>query len=127
MAMQQTFFGPAKSIAGAALVGIGIFTFYEDLERAATQLSHLLGTNPGEGLGVLPTVILATSRVLQAYASDHQRFLQGFLQHMLISSWPLLLVMVGMVLSGDAFADGNALPKRDCGLVDLTAGRSTLK
>jgi hypothetical protein len=128
MAMQQTFFGRAKSIAGAALVGLGILIFHENLDRAASQLSHLLGTIPGEALGVLPTVILAASRVLQAYAADHQRFLQGFLRHMLVSCWPLLLVIVGTVLSRDAFADNdNALPKKDCGLVDLTAGRSTLK
>ncbi len=126
--MQQTFFGRAKSIAGAALVGLGIFIFYENLDRAATQLSHLLGAIPGEALGVLPTVILVASRILQAYAADHRRFLLAFLQHMLESSWPLLLVMVGTVLSRDAFTDNvNALPKKDCGLVERTAGRSTLK
>jgi hypothetical protein len=77
---------------------------------------------------VLPTIILAASRVLQAHAADHQRFLQGFLQHMLVSSWPLLLVMVGTVLSRDAFTDNvDPLPKKDCGLVDLTTGCSTLK
>jgi hypothetical protein len=126
--MQPTFFERAKSIAGAALVGLGIYILYENLDRAATQLSQLLGTIPGGPLGVLPTVILAASRVLQVYAADHQRFLQGFLQHMLVSSWPLLLVMVGNVLSRDAFSDNViALPKKDCGLVDRAAGRSTLK
>jgi hypothetical protein len=126
--MQPPFFERAKSIAGAALVGLGIFILYENLDRAATQLSHLVGTIPGKPLGVLPTVILAASRVLQAYAADHQRFLQGFIQHMLVSFWPLLLVMVGTVLSRDTFADNvNVLPKKDCGRVDLAAGRSTLK
>lgn len=125
--MQQKFFGRAKSIAGAVLVGLGIFIFYENLDRAATQLSLLLGTIPGEALGVMP-VTLAASRVLQAYAADHQRFLQGFLQQVLVSCWPLLLVMVGTLLSRDAFTDNvNSLPKKDCGLVDLAAGRSTLR
>ena len=57
--MQQTFFGRAKSLAGAALVGLGIFIFHGNLDRAATEWSHLLSTTPGEALGVLPTVILA--------------------------------------------------------------------
>ena len=122
--MQQTFFGRAKSIAGAALVGLGIFIFHGNLDRAATQWSHLLSTTPGEAPGVLATVILAAPRVLQAYAADHQRFLQGFLRHIFLSCWPLLLVIVGTVLSRDTFTeDVNALPKKDCGLVDLTASQ----
>ena len=66
--MQQTF-GRTKSIAGTALIGLGIFVFYENLHQATTQLSHLLV--PREALGVLPTVILAASRVLQAYGADY--------------------------------------------------------
>ena len=122
--MQQTFFGRAKSIAGAALVGLGIFIFQGNLDRAATQWSHLLSTTPGAAPGVLAAVILAAPRVLQAYGADHQRFLQGFLPHIFLSCWPLLLVIVGTVLSRDTFTeDVNALPKKDCGLVDLTASR----
>ena len=108
------------------LIGLGIFVFYENLHQAATQLGHLLDVIPREALGVLPSVILAASRVLQAYGADHPRSLQGCLLHMLASSWPLLLVIVGTVLSRDCSTDNvNALPKRDCGLVDVTAGRST--
>jgi len=128
MAGQQTVFRSSKSIAGAVLVGLGMFILYENLAGAVARLSHILGANGSGALGVLPAVILAVSQVLQAYAADHQRFLQGFLQHMLVSSWPMLLVLVGTVLSRDAFADNvNALPKKDRGLVDLTAGRSTSK
>jgi hypothetical protein len=118
MAMQQTFFGRAKSLAGAALVGLGIFIFHGNLDRAATQWSHLLCATPGEALGILPTVILAAPRISQAYAADHQRFLQGFLRDIFVSCWPLLLVLIGTVLSRDAFTDDvNALPKKGCGLV----------
>ncbi len=121
--MQQTFFGRAKSLAGAALVGLGIFIFHGNLDRAATQWTHLLSTTPGEAPGVLPTVILAAPRVLQAYAADHKRFLQGSLRDIFVPCWPLLLVIVGTVLSRDTFTDDvNALPKKDCGLVDLAAG-----
>jgi hypothetical protein len=120
--MQQTFFGRTKSLAGAALVGLGIFIFHGNLDRAATLWSHLLSTIPGEAPGVLSTVILAAPRVLQAYAADHQRFLQDFLRHIFVSCWPLLLVLVGTVLLRDTFTDDvNALPRKDCRLVDLTA------
>ncbi len=110
--MQQTF-GRTKSIAGTALIGLGIFVFYENLHQATTQLSHLLV--PREALGVLPTVILAASRVLQAYGADHPQSLPGCLLHMLASSWPLLLVIVGTALSRDSSTDNiNALPEKDC-------------
>jgi hypothetical protein len=126
MAMQQTLVGRAKSIAGTVLIGFGIFASCENLHQAATQLSHLLDLIPREALGVFPTVILAASRALQAYGADHPQSLQGCLLHILASSWPLLLVIVGTVLSRDCCPDDvNALPKKDCGLVDLTASRST--
>ena len=111
--MQQTLVGCAKSIAGIALIGLGIFVLYENLRQAATQLIHLLGVIPGEALGVLPT--LAASRVLQAYGADHSRSLQGCLLHMLASSWPLLLVIVGTVLSWDCFGDDVNAPLRKIG------------
>jgi len=121
--MQQTFFGRVKSLAGAALVGLGIFIFDGNLDRAATEWTHLLSTTHGEALGVLPTIILAAARVLQAYAADPQRFLQGFLRDLFVSCWPLLLVTVGTLLLRDTFVgDVNALPRKDCGLIDLTAG-----
>jgi hypothetical protein len=121
--MQQTFFGRARSLAGAVLAGLGIFIFHGTLDRAATEWTHLLSTTPGEALGVLPKVILAAPRVLQAYGADHQQFLQGFLRHIFVSCWPLLLILVGTVLSRDTFTgDVNTLPKKDCGPVDLTAG-----
>lgn len=126
MAVQQLFAGHAKSIAGTALIVLGVFVFYENLHQVATRHSHLLGVIPSEAPGVLPTAVLAVYRVLQTYRADHPRPLQGCLLHILASSWPLLLVIVGTILSRDSSTDNvNALPKKDCGLVDLTAGGST--
>src|ERR1700682_6336401 len=66
MAIQRTFFGLAKSILGTTLVGLGISNLYEKLDWTIAQLNHCLGTIPWRALGVLPSIILATSRVLQA-------------------------------------------------------------
>jgi hypothetical protein len=119
MAMQQIS-GRGKSIAGAAFAGLGVFILHENLEAAATQLSHLLSTAPDETLGIQPRVILAGTQVLQAYAFDHQRFLQSLFQHILVILWPLLLIVAGTVLSRDVFTDDvTALPKKDCALVDF--------
>jgi hypothetical protein len=127
MAMQRKFFKHARSIAGTVLVALGIFILHQDLDRAAAQLSRLLGI-PGDAPGAFPTVILAVLRLVQAYAADHQRFLQGFLHQILASSWPVVLVVAGTVLSRNPSPDeGEAPPEENCHLVDLTAGRSTLK
>ena len=117
-----------RSIAGAALVGFGMFILYENLAGAVAWLSHVRGANNFGALGVLPAFLLAVSQILPAHAANHQHFLQASLQHMLVSSWPLLLVMAGTVLSRDTVSDNvNTVQKKDHGLVDLTTGRSTLK
>jgi len=90
-------------IAGGALVGLGLHILSGNLNTAADQLRHLLGNTVGDALGVLPSVVLASSQAAQAYALDHHGFLQCFLR-MLVSFWPLLLVVVGTVLLRDVFA-----------------------
>ena len=117
--MQQTFFGRAKSLAGAALVGLGIFILQGNLDRAATHWRHLLSTIPGQAPGVLPKIILAAPRVLQAYGANHQWFVQSFLREIFVSCWPLLLIVVGTVLLRDTFTEDVNAAKKDCGPVDL--------
>ena len=96
MTRQHTTSQSLKSIAGAALVGLGLVILFGNLDGAAAQLSHLLGTAAGKALGVLPSVAPAVWQDLQTYAFDHQRFSLCPLQ-MLVSFWPLLQVMVGAV------------------------------
>ena len=105
IAMQPKLFKRTQSIAGTVLAGVGLFIFCGNVDRAATQMSRLVGTVPRQALGVLPATIMAASRFVQAYASNHQRFLEISLLHALASSWPLLLVAAGAVMSRDFFTD----------------------
>ena len=93
-----------RSIAGGVLVGLGLHILSGNLTGDATQLRHFVGIPAGEALGLLPSVALAASHAAQAYALDHQGFLDGLLQ-MLASFWPLLLVIVGTVLLREALTD----------------------
>lgn len=93
-----------RSIAGGILVGLGLYILSGNLTGDAAQLRHLLDIPAGEALGVLPSVALAASQAAQAYALDHQGFLDGLFQ-MLASFWPLLLVIGGTVLLRDALTD----------------------
>jgi|SRR5579863_8691952 len=126
--MQQTFLGRTKSAVGAAFVGLGILILCGNLEQIASHLHDLLGCIPWKLLGPLPSVIVSGWRVWQTYGANQQRLLHSVLQHVLVSSWPLLLVIVGVVLLPDTFTDDvNAPPKKHCGFVDLTGGGSTVK
>jgi hypothetical protein len=99
-----------KWMAGGALVGLGLHILAGNLDRAAAQVRHICGSTAGEGVGVLSSAVLAASQATQAYAFDHQGFLLGLLW-MLVSFWPLLLVIVGAVLLQDAFTEKvRALP-----------------
>jgi hypothetical protein len=62
---------------------------------------------------------------MQAHAADPPRFLQGFPRHMLVLFWPLLLVIVGTVLSRDTVADNSTnMPKK---IVELSIWRPTVR
>ena len=100
--MKRAFFERTKSIAGIAFLVIGMFILHEHIDRAMAQLSHVFGH---AGIA-LPAVFLVASRVVQPYAADHQRFLWDFGMQIWVASWPLVLVMVGTVLSRDALTDG---------------------
>ena len=104
MTRQQKTSESITAIAGGALVGLGLHILSGNLDTAAVRLRHLLGNSAGDALGVLPSVVLASSQAAQAYGLDHHGFLQSFLR-MLISLWPLLLVVVGTALLWDVFAD----------------------
>jgi hypothetical protein len=99
-----------KLIAGGSLVGLGLHILLGSVDRTATQLGRSLGTNTGESLGLLPSAVLAASQAARAYAFDHLGLLQGLLK-MLVSFWPLLLVIIGTILLRNVFADKvEALP-----------------
>jgi hypothetical protein len=115
MARGRTVFRRSQSMAGAVLVGLGMFVLYEKLAGDVAWLSQVLGAHGSETLGVLPAFVLAVSQGVQAYAADHQRFLQGLLQQMLISSWPVLLVSFGSVLSRDLVTEKSTPVQEDTG------------
>jgi hypothetical protein len=126
VAGQETALRRSKSIAGTVLAGLGMFILYKELVGAVTRLRYVIGANGSEALAGQPAGLLALSQAWQCYVAAQRPFLQGFIQHMLVSFWPLLLVMAGTVLARDIFTDKvDGISKKDSGLVDSRAGRST--
>lgn len=121
----QTSVDSTKTIAGAALIGLGILFCYDNLHQVATQLSHVFSF-AARTVGTMPAIVLAASRVFQAYASDPHRFLQAIFREVVVTFWPLLLIVAGTVLSQDCSApDRRRIFENNCGRVDLTVRRST--
>jgi hypothetical protein len=86
-----------------------MFVLYENLAAAAAWLGHVRS----EALGIVPAAILEVSQAMQAHTTDSQRFLQAVLLHMLLSSWPLLLIVAGTLLSRDKVTCGPSPETRD--------------
>ena len=93
MTAQQTSSRSIKSILGAGLLALGLFFLFVNLDGVAAQISAIAGAS-AETLGILPALGLAGMRALQAYNFDHAGFLSS-LQQILVSFWPLLLIVAG--------------------------------
>lgn len=118
MAAQQTSSRSLNSIAGAALIAVGLFLFFANLDAAAASVTLALGI-PAETAGMLPTLGLAALHALQAYTFNHDGFLSS-LRHILISFWPVSLILFGLVLLRDAMA--NRLLRYRAGAESRSAG-----
>jgi len=99
--------------AGAALIGLGTLILAGNLASTAAYLSHLLGitAEAAETLGPLNTAGAAASQALWAYLFDHQEFLRG-IHRILISFWPLALVVVGSVVWRKGFTGESKEPQK---------------
>jgi hypothetical protein len=104
MARQSKLRERFRSIAGGVLVGIGLYILFVNLDRTVSQLSDFLGARGEKALGVLPSIVLATSHMVQAHGADQQLFRDDLLR-ILSPFWPLFLVLIGTVLSRDVLAD----------------------
>jgi hypothetical protein len=104
----QTSFRSLKSIAGACAFVLGFFLLFVNLDGFATLLNHAAGA-PAEMVGILPALGLAGLHAVHAYTFDQPGFLSSLLQ-ILVSFWPLLLIVVGATMLLHAFKGRSAAP-----------------
>ena len=127
MARQGRIFRNLRSVVGMGLIGFGIFVLGGNLSDACGQLSRLVGISAeaSQTFGGLIAVGLAASQVWRSYMFERRELLLGVCR-MLISFWPLLLVIAGAVLT--EMASGTMrknIQNKIIGDVDLTGVRST--
>jgi hypothetical protein len=125
--MRQSFFGRSKSIVGMALIGLGVLMLGGNLGDVAARMSRLVGVSAGavQTLGELMAVGLGASQVWRSYLFERRELVLDVCR-ILISFWPLGMVIAGAVLAGTG---SRMTPKniqnKDAGPVDLTTLRST--
>jgi len=103
MAARHTTTRSMKSVSGAASLAIGFFLLFVNLDGITAQINEVVGVQT-ETVGILPAVGLAGLHVLQAFTFGHSGFLSSLLQ-ILVSFWPLILVLVGIALLRGAFGE----------------------
>lgn len=85
------------AVAGAVLFSFGLTLLTANLDAVGAQVSTWFSFTPGGSLGTTIEVGLAGLRALQAYFFDPSAFQAGFLS-ILVSLWPLILVIIGAIL-----------------------------
>jgi hypothetical protein len=106
MAASRTTTSSMKSVFGAAALAIGSFLLFVNLDGIAAQINDTVGA-PAESVGIFPALGLAGLHALQAFAFDHTGFLSSLLQ-ILVSFWPLILVLLGTALLRSALGENAA-------------------
>jgi hypothetical protein len=87
---------------GIVLLGIGLTALLVQTDRAANELAERFGANAGEVGGTVPAAILTTIRAAQALAFDRANVVSAT-REMLLSCWPVILVILGAALLRSAF------------------------
>lgn len=89
MARQQATVQSLKSIAAAALIGLGLVILLGMVDESTAQVAKILSFVAKEAIQLLPYAVPAAWRALVRYPIDHQGFSPCFVQ-MLVSCWSLV-------------------------------------
>jgi hypothetical protein len=100
MAKQQTTSKAFHAVAGAILVSFGLLLLFANLDEMAAQVSNAFSSAPGPLVTAIELGV-AGLRAVQTYFFDPSTFEAG-LHLILVSFWPLILVIIGATLLKNA-------------------------
>jgi len=100
MTKPQTSSKNLHAVVGAILFSFGLTLLAANLDAVAVQVGSWLSAAPGS-LGAAIETCLAGLRAVEAYFFDPSAFQAGFLS-ILVSLWPLILVIIGAILLHNA-------------------------
>ena len=97
---RQTSSKGFHAVAGALLLSLGLVLLFANLDEAAAHVGNSFAST-GTSFATVVELALAGMRAVQAYLFDHPTFQAG-LHAILVSLWPLLLVILGATLLRNA-------------------------
>lgn len=100
MAQRHTSSGSLNETVGAILLSFGLLLLFANLGEVARQVSDSFVSTAGS-TGTVIALGLAALRTVQTYVFDPSTF-QADLRGILVSCWPLILVIIGAVLLQNA-------------------------
>lgn len=109
MAKRQPSSKSFHAVAGALLVSLGLLLLFANLDNVANRISNSFASTPG-ALGTGMELVLAAIRAVEAYFFDQAAFQNG-LHWILVSLWPLILVIIGATLLQNAIGKRYANPR----------------
>jgi hypothetical protein len=109
MAKRQTSSKSLLAVAGALFLSLGLLLFFANLDEVATQAGNSF-TSTGISFTTVVELGLAGMRAVRAYFLDQPAFRAG-LYAILVSLWPLILVIIGAALLQNAVGKRYAHPR----------------
>jgi hypothetical protein len=87
----------AARALGIALIAVGLTLLLSEADIALSRISLGLGFGFEQWGSFFPGLLLTVDRAIQAWVFDRPSLLSSF-REMLISCWPVVLVMLGALL-----------------------------
>jgi uncharacterized membrane protein len=109
MAKRRTSSKSFHAVAGALLLSIGLLLLFANLDELAERVGNSFSFTPG-ALGAVVEIGLAGMRAVEAYFFDQAAFQAG-LHWILVSLWPLIVVMIGATLLRKAIGKRQVHPR----------------
>jgi len=103
MTIGQRGFRRFFPLIGLILLATGLTVLFAQVHPLAAQVWDRVGANADELGGFVPAAILTVNQAAQAWAFDRANLLSAFAD-MLLSCWPVILVISGVVLLRNAFS-----------------------
>jgi hypothetical protein len=102
MATRNTASRSLKSIAGAFFLALGLLILSANLDGIAACITGFAGISVPQEPGIFTALGLAALHAVQTFAFDHEQFLSSLLR-ILVSFWPVILILAGVWLLRDVF------------------------